>query len=670
MGRILVVEDEPGARLLLQSRLEDLGHEVATVPTGAMGLMEARAGHFDLFLVDVVLGQGVDGLEVTRRLKAMPHTHGVPVVLISGQSTAREDLHRGYEAGCEAFLIKSDLSLLEDVVRAMLRIKSLQDDLSMQNHLLEQQNHSLQEEKQRGADLELALRESGVRSLVFRELAAGRPDGVVLVDGEGVVRSADRGARDILGKDLEGRSLGRLAPASRLEAFVRDARTEPREGFRFDIGARGAHGPRSLSASVLPLVAEAGGLDKALRAVLLLDAGKRRVAAEMLRMQEQGIPRREIGPLLEAARRSFHPGRILGSSEAITELREIVFRVARTDSPVLLRGEPGVGKGLVARTLHFGGDRSGPYVPVNCSAHGPSALASELFGHVKGAFEGAFSDRPGQFHQAHMGTLFLDEVADLTPELQANLLTLLQGGDLCRVGSDRGEHVDVRVIAATSHDLQRRVDEGEFNRELLVQLSAVDVVLPPLRERPGDVLLLAEHFVRRYAADRAEIELSPEALLALEHHAWPENVRELELAIERACALCSDAVIGVEHLGQVLEDVYGELSARSEIPAAQPRVLVRPGIPVGTSARRPVSRPLPTAAVNGLPDAPSAEPSQPLRDSGGEDFLAGEASLDRYERAALLHALYQTGGDRLAAARLLGVGKSTLYRKLKRHAIQ
>jgi DNA-binding NtrC family response regulator len=666
VGRILVVEDEPGSRLLLQTRLEDLGHEVTTAPTGAMGLMEARAGRFDLFLVDVVLGQGVDGLEVTRRLRAMPPTHGIPIVLVSGQSTSREDLHRGYESGCSSFLIKSDLSLLEDVVQAMLRIKSLRDDLSMQNRLLEQQNRSLQEEKQRGADLELALRESGARSLVFRELAAGRPDGLLLVDADGLVRSADRGAREILGKDVEGKSLGRLAPASGLEAFVRDARTEPREGFRFDLGARDGRKTRSLSASVLPMVPGTREGEGGMKVLLLLDAGMRRIAAELLRMQEQGLPRRELGSLREAARNAFHPSSLLGVSQRRVALRAEVARVARADGPVLLRGEPGSGKELAARALHFGGERSGAFVSVSCGALGPKAIESELFGYVKGAFTGAFSDRLGLLHQAHMGTIYLDEVGDLPPAAQAGLLRVLEQGELKRVGIDRLEPIDVRVIAGSRRDLDAAARRGSFDPVLLQRLSAELLEVPPLRERPEDVPILVQHLLVHHAPGRREIELSPEALWVLESHDWPENVRELESVVERACTRCRGDAIGVEDLPQSLSELFKELSRRAEIPSAAPRVVARPGAPARGEALVPTVS-VPSRGSSGT--APPAEFPEAVAHATGAEFLEGEVSLDRYEKAALLHALRETGGDRLAAARLLGVGKSTLYRKLKHHSI-
>ena len=339
MGRILVIEDEPGTQLLLQSRLQDLGHEVVTAPTGAMGVMEARSGRFDLFLVDVMLGSGIDGYEVTRRIKGMPHTHGVPVVLVSGQVKGREELHRGYEAGCESFLIKGDMTLLEDVVRAMLRIKSLQDDLGLQNRLLDDHNKRLQEEKARGADLEVALREQSAGPGPLRDLASAKACAMLVVGADGVVALVDRGAREIFGKDLEGKALGQLANGTGLEAYVRDARTEPREGFRFDLAGVSGREARKLTANIVPLMVRPGHADRGYKVVLLQDAGKRQAAAEMLRLTEQGVPRRELGPLVEAARYSFHPSSLLGISPQISDLRSEIMRIAPQSYPVLVTGE-------------------------------------------------------------------------------------------------------------------------------------------------------------------------------------------------------------------------------------------------------------------------------------------------------------------------------------------
>ena len=648
MGRILLIEDEQSAQLLFRNRLEDLGHEVVVAPTGARGLMEARTGKFDLFLVDVVLGSGIDGFDVCRRIKAMPQMHGIPIVLISGQLKGREDLHRGYEAGCETFLIKGDLPLLEDVVRAMLNMKALQDDLAVQYRLLEEQNRKISEEQARGSDLVQALRESGDRSLVFRELAAGRPDGLLLVDSEGIVRFADRGALDVLGKDLEGRNLGSLAPASGLEAFVRDARNEAREGYRFDIVLRGGKVTRSLSASVMPIVPITGHGDSDLRVVLLLDAGKRQVAAEMLRLQEQGVPRREIGPLLEAARSAFHPSQILGVSQAMVELRKRVAKVARSDSNVLVSGDVGTGKELVARALHFGGSRSGSFLPINCAALTEHLLAAELFGHVKDTVTGALSNRPGLIQQSHLGTIFLDEIDALPPDLQAKLFRVLREGEVYRVGSKHAEHVDVRVVAATSKSLDQLVQAKEFREDLYYRLNVVDLQLPSLDERPGDVEFLASSFLRRFAADQDRLEISEDALRLMVAYDWPGNVRELENCIERACALVKGDLIEIDDLPQALRDSKRVSPADMHFPAPRPK-----NPPPGTHS----------TVVEGLP----------LKDAVQVTSMAippeENVSFENYERMCLLAALAETKGDKLAAAKLLRVGKSTFYRKLKAHGL-
>ena len=629
MDRILLIEDDAGAQLVFKNRLKDLGYEVVVASTGARGLMEARADHFDLFLVDIGLGSGIDGYEVCRRLKTVPQIHGIPVVLISGQVKSQEELHRGYEAGCEAFLLKGDLTLVEDVVRAMLRIKSLQDDLGLQNRLLEEQNRRLQEERRRGADLETALRETGSRALVFHELAAGHPDGVLLVDPEGVVRVTDRGAHDILGKDIEGKHLASLTPGTGLEAFVRNARTEPHEAYRFDLGVR------SLSASVVPTVPRVQGDEHPYKVVLILDAGKRRVAAEMLRLEEQGIPRRELGPLLEAARTTFHPSALVGKHPSVEELRGRVAWAAGMDHPVLISGESGTGKQFVARILHFAGPASGPFVPVNCAALAPSLLEGELFGHVKGAFPEAVADRPGLLQQARHGTIFLDEIGEVPPALQSKLLEVLEENRVYRMGSQQAEEVSARIVAATSANLEQQAAEGAFRKDLLYRLNAIDIQLPPLRERGGDVELLAEHFLERYGASR-NVQLSSEASWVLTQHDWPGNVRELENCIESACALAKGAEIHVSDLSQPLHELYKRVVEGDAIPAALP-----------------------------LTGGREAGPPDKLNAELGDEPL----SLQLYEKLAIRRALRETGGDKLAAARLLNIGKSTFYRKLKAHRI-
>jgi len=262
MSRILIIDDDPGNRLIVKSRLTDLGYEVLVAESGATGLVEARNCGAGLFLVSASLGSGIDAVEVCRRLKAIPETTAVHVLIYSNLPVSPEELARAYGAGCDAFVPKLEMPALDHVVRVQLRNKAIQEDLAEQNRVLDQHNRRLREESQRTSDREVSRVESGEAALVLRELAANRPNGVLLVDADGFVRQADRGACEVFGNRIEGKNLGFLAPASGLEAFVRDARSEARDGFRFDISALGGRAARSLTASVIPLVTKPGVEDR------------------------------------------------------------------------------------------------------------------------------------------------------------------------------------------------------------------------------------------------------------------------------------------------------------------------------------------------------------------------------------------------------------------------
>ncbi|MFT5288483.1 MAG: DNA-binding NtrC family response regulator [Planctomycetota bacterium] len=645
MNRILLIEDDAGAQLLFKNRLEDLSYEVVVASTGARGLLEARAGSFDLFLVDIELGSGIDGYEVCSRLKAIPAIHSTPVVLISGRVKGQEDLHRGYEAGCEAYLLKGDITLMEDVVRAMCRIKSLQDDLALQNRLLEDQNRRLQTERQRGADLKQALVESGGREMVLRELAAGRPDAALLVDGDGVVRQVNRGAQDLFGKEVEGRHLASLAPESGLEAFVRDARSNPHEAYRFTLPERGGRAGRALSASVMPLVPSQGAEMDLFKIVLLVDSSKRRVASEIMRLEDQGFPRRELGALVEAARGTYRPSAILGENPVMVDLRARIAQASNVDSPALLRGEAGTGKKFIARVMHYFSGTTGPFIPVHCGALRDQQLESELFGHDKSAFPEAVMDHPGAFEEARHGTVLLEEVHELPDSLQAKLLQVLEKGHSTRAGSQKGHRVEVRILASSSADLHALVEQGKFRKDLLYQLGRLELHVPALRDREEDVEILSEHFLRRFGATRSINSIAADAVWVLSNHDWPGNVRELENAIESACALANGDEITISDLPQPFAELARRLEGR-EASDTIPRISKAFGV----------------SAVGARGEATEGEDS--LRLILGEDH---EPSLKAWEKVGLMDAMRRTEGDKLAAAKLLGVGKSTFYRKLKSH---
>jgi len=246
---------------------------------------------------------------------------------------------------------------------------------------------------------------------------------------------------------------------------------------------------------------------------------------------------------------------IVGDSPPMQRLRELIAKVAPSDGRVVILGENGTGKELVASAIHEGSARrDAPFVKLNCAAVPGELVESELFGHEKGAFTGAASSRQGRFEVANGGTLFLDEIGDMPPAMQAKLLRVLQEGTLERVGGSRTIHVDVRVIAATNRDLDEMVDDGSFRRDLLYRLNVVTLEVPPLRERPGDIDALARHFLRETGERHgwANLRLTPEALELLRQHDFPGNVRELSNICERIAILASGEEIGADEIGRYL----------------------------------------------------------------------------------------------------------------------
>jgi len=282
----------------------------------------------------------------------------------------------------------------------------------------------------------------------------------------------------------------------------------------------------------------------------------RRGALDVLRKESLSF---ELRPVVEAALQNIEqrkqandsmpslpdaegPVQMIGVSRPLQEVFKIVGRVSQTDAPALITGESGTGKELVARALHeYSPRRKSEMVAINCGAIPENLLESELFGHEKGSFTGAFARRAGRFEQCDGGTLFLDEIGDMPGAVQVKLLRVLQEGTFSRVGSNETLKSDVRIVAATNKDLAAEVSKGEFREDLYYRLNVVEITLPPLRERPEDIPLLAEFFLQRLAIKQGMVRmrLTGEAIETLQRHHWPGNVRELENTIARACALCT-----------------------------------------------------------------------------------------------------------------------------------
>jgi DNA-binding NtrC family response regulator len=311
----------------------------------------------------------------------------------------------------------------------------------------------------------------------------------------------------------------------------------------------------------------------------------------------------------------FGFNQLVGNSTPMLRLKEMITQVGPTDATILVQGETGTGKELVSRAIHYHSPRAeNNFVPVDCASISETVMESELFGHVKGAFTGAHTSTLGLIRTADKGTLFMDEVGELSPSIQVKLLRTIQEKEVRPVGSSRSYAMDVRILAATNRDLAGEVAQGNFREELLYRLNVLTVNVPPLRDRKEDIALLARYFLERFSTDYSSAkEISKEALFCLENYHWPGNIRELENVIRRAVALGREGTI---------------------LPRDLPPNLYKPP----GKASQGVTRP-------------------------------SDDSLAAYEKMCIRNALAKSGNNRRRAAQILEIGEATLYRKIKKYRI-
>ncbi len=316
------------------------------------------------------------------------------------------------------------------------------------------------------------------------------------------------------------------------------------------------------------------------------------------------------------------PDRLIGQSPPIHHLHRIIKRVSKTDSTVLITGESGTGKELVANAIHYQSPRRDmPFVPINCGAIPEELLESELFGHEKGAFTGAFKERRGRFELANKGTVFLDEIGEMSPKLQVKLLRFIQETKFQRVGGSRTVEVDVRILAATNKDLERAVADNQFREDLFYRLNVIPIHVPPLRERAGDIRLLIQYFLKQHCLKKniPQKRLSETAIESLEHYDWPGNVRELENVIERVVILTDTDEIQFLDLPKRMQAIVQQ------------------------------------------PEATHIEL--------GQDGINLKETLDSLENRLIADALQRAGGVKNKAAKLLGLNRTTLIEKMKKKQI-
>ena len=394
-----------------------------------------------------------------------------------------------------------------------------------------------------------------------------------------------------------------------------------------------------------------GGIDSAVEAMragandfLVKPASPERITVSIRNQLKIGALSGEVTRLKKKTDNRLTFADLVAKSSAMRQVFRLGERAAQSNIPILIEGESGVGKELIARAIQGSSERSGrPFVTVNCGAIPENLIESILFGHEKGSFTGATDKHLGKFQEADGGTLFLDEIGELRIDMQVKLLRALQEGEVDPVGSKRPVKVDVRIVSATNRDLAELTREGQFREDLYYRLNVFPIVIPPLRGRQEDVPALARHFIERFAAEehKAVAGLTPEAAELLEQFEWPGNVRQLENTIFRAVVLCDGSLLDVCDFPQIAAAMGVEARTRRHAPDAPAHA---PGAPAGRHVAAPLASPYALHAV----------------DAGGH-----MRKLEDVESEMIRLAISRYDGHMSEVARRLGIGRSTLYRKLK-----
>ncbi|MCR9247737.1 MAG: sigma-54 dependent transcriptional regulator [bacterium] len=616
MARILVVDDSIENLTLIELFLRGTEFDPVTASGGREALELCSRESFELILLDVVMPT-IDGFEVCRRLKDDPRTAFVPVIFLTGRLVDESDKVAAYKLGAVDYIQKPvNREELVARIRVMRRLEQTRSQLDRENAALREEVEAL------GRSLHAVSREIEQLQRLRHEFDSTAEPGVLALDADGKVVAVDPSVRDLLGDIQVGVPLTECGhAASRVARLLADGArsadlTLPRGGDAARVARVAVR--TNVSGGTFLLIRDVTGLAEAERLV------RERELAESEGDGATGDGESGDGPSIE---HGYAMTDYVGRSSEVLALNETVDRLRQSRSTVLIHGESGTGKELVARALHFdGANRNEPFIPMHCGAIAPELVESELFGHERGAFTGAEQSRDGLFRAADGGTIFLDEIAEMSVPVQIKLLRVLQRGEIRRVGANQPRIVDVRIIAATNQDLAALVKEGKFREDLYYRLQVVSLELPALRDRTVDLPLLIDNFIKAANVRHGRKDLpvqgvSRGAMERLVRYDWPGNVRELENVIERAFALGVGDVLQLEDLPQHIID------GRSSLAAA-PDPVIEDG-----------------ATASDLPDLKNMRRAA--------------------ERQAILQALSRSGGDKIAAAAALGMSRSTFYRRLK-----
>ena len=518
-SHILIIDDTPSTIKILHDLLKD-SYRISVATTGKKGLELVSRNVPDLILLDIMM-PGMDGYEVCRCLKKDQVTRDIPILFITAKSKVEEET-LGLELGAADYITKPiSPSVVQARIRNQLVLKKQQDQLMESISIMKHEAEILREKENFHRTLES----------VFKNVN----DALITINPELLVTNSNVAAKkiccfnpdDLLGNKLTEEN---TADCLCLRTLLETMRTgKPVRDYRVEC-VRNDNEKKTviLTSSILQ-----DNQNQPMGGLLVIRDVTRLTDLE-LQVKKQN---------------KFHD--IIGKSSRMQEIFELLKVLSDTDTTVLIRGDSGTGKEMVARALHYQGERgSKPMVTVNCSALAEELLESELFGHVKGSFTGAVKDKTGRFEIANGGTVFLDEIGDISPRTQLKLLRFLQEREFEKVGDTKPIKVDVRIIAATNRDLQKKIQLEEFRQDLYYRLKVVEINLPKLSERSEDIPLLTEHFIRTFNNKFGKnIEGVADSVMKLfMEYSWPGNVRELEHTLEHAFVICKSDIISPEDL--------------------------------------------------------------------------------------------------------------------------
>ncbi|PID57054.1 sigma-54-dependent Fis family transcriptional regulator [candidate division KSB3 bacterium] len=529
---ILIVDDTPDNLRLLAGLLEEEGYDVRPASSGTRALSAVQADLPDLILLDIKMPD-MPGYEVCERLKSDMRTCHIPIIFISALQDTSEKI-KGFALGGVDYITKPFQA--EEVLARVETHLALQ---RLRHHLEEEVHARTLELRQEIAEREQAQYALQKSEQQYRLLVKKVTDGIgvfqeqrLIFLNEALASMFDSSQEKLLGRspeELFGREQQRKASTAR--QFEPDSRDVSWEVFEFSVGAQGHE--FWLEGHQRSIIWEgSSALLVTIRDISERKRKERELARERLQL------RRENVRLRSAMKERYRFGKIIGKSPAMQEVYELITRASATDVNVVIYGESGTGKDLIAQTIHeMSSRRKKAFVPVNCGSIQEGVFEREFFGHRKGAFTGALRDHPGFFDAAHEGTLFLDEVGELNPAMQVKLLRAIDTKSYLPMGEQKAKQADARIVAATNRNLQEHVKQGLMRQDFFYRINVIPMLVPPLRARREDIPLLVEHFLQLYYADFRQDVLPGEIMETLYDYDWPGNIRQLQNVLLRYLTL-------------------------------------------------------------------------------------------------------------------------------------